>query len=149
MFCFAISHRHPPAPMGAGAGSSAFSGNLKRGVFNSTLYRGHQACRWTSPSLDGDPSCSILGGLQIGLSGSFHKRLPAGLSFPRLEAEAKETAQSMVDGREVGQQRGTGTLMSVSVRALVAQLCPTLCDPVNCNLSGYFVHGILQARILK
>ena len=30
----------------------------------------------------------------------------------------------------------------------VAQLCPTLCDPVNCSPPGSFVHGIFQARIL-
>ena len=26
------------------------------------------------------------------------------------------------------------------------QSCPTLCDPMNCSLSGSSVHGILQAR---
>ena len=31
----------------------------------------------------------------------------------------------------------------------VAQSCPTLCDPVDCNLRGFSVHGILQARILE
>ena len=31
----------------------------------------------------------------------------------------------------------------------VAQLCPTLCDPMNCSLPGSSVHGILQARILE
>ena len=31
----------------------------------------------------------------------------------------------------------------------VAQSCPTLCDPVDCNLLGFSVHGILQARILE
>ena len=31
----------------------------------------------------------------------------------------------------------------------VAQLCPTLCDPVDCSLPGSSVHGILQARILE
>ena len=31
----------------------------------------------------------------------------------------------------------------------VAQLCPTLCDPVDCNLPGSSIHGILQARILE
>ena len=30
-----------------------------------------------------------------------------------------------------------------------AQLCPTLCDPVDCNLLGSSVHGLLQARILE
>ena len=32
------------------------------------------------------------------------------------------------------------------VCVLTAQSCPTLCDPVNCNLPGSSVHGILQAR---
>ena len=27
--------------------------------------------------------------------------------------------------------------------------CPTLCDPMNCSLSGSSVHGIFQARILE
>ena len=31
----------------------------------------------------------------------------------------------------------------------VAQLCPTLCDPTDCNLSGSSVHGIFQARVLE
>ena len=32
---------------------------------------------------------------------------------------------------------------------LVAQSCPTLCDPMDCSLPGSSVHGILQARILE
>ena len=32
---------------------------------------------------------------------------------------------------------------------LVAQLCPILCDPMDCSLPSFFVHGILQARILS
>ena len=32
---------------------------------------------------------------------------------------------------------------------VVTQLCPTLCDPVDCSLPGCSVHGILQARILE
>ena len=31
----------------------------------------------------------------------------------------------------------------------VAQSCPTLCDPVDRNLLGFSIHGILQARILE
>ena len=31
----------------------------------------------------------------------------------------------------------------------VAQSCPTRCDPVDCSLPGFSVHGILQARILE
>ena len=35
------------------------------------------------------------------------------------------------------------------VRAQPRQLCPTLCDPLDCGLSGSLVHGILQARTLE
>ena len=31
----------------------------------------------------------------------------------------------------------------------VAQLCPTLCNPMDCSLSGSSVHGIFQARVLE
>ena len=30
----------------------------------------------------------------------------------------------------------------------VAQSCPTLCDPIDCSLPGYSVHGIFQATVL-
>ena len=32
---------------------------------------------------------------------------------------------------------------------LVAQSCPTLCDPMYCSPPGFSTHGILQARILE
>ena len=35
------------------------------------------------------------------------------------------------------------------VRAKSFQLCPTLCDPMDCSLPGFSVNGILQARILE
>ena len=35
------------------------------------------------------------------------------------------------------------------VKVLVAQLYPTLCKPIDWNLSGCSVHGILQAGILE
>ena len=31
----------------------------------------------------------------------------------------------------------------------VAQSCLTLCDPMDCSLSGFSVHGISQARVLE
>ena len=36
--------------------------------------------------------------------------------------------------------------MKVKVKA---QSCPTLCDPMDCNLPGSSIHGIFQARILE
>ena len=32
---------------------------------------------------------------------------------------------------------------------LITQSCLTLCDPMDCSLPGFCVHGILQARILE
>ena len=31
----------------------------------------------------------------------------------------------------------------------VTQLCPTLCNPMDCSIPGSSVHGILQARVLE
>ena len=39
--------------------------------------------------------------------------------------------------------------VNVCVSAKSFQLCPTLCDPMDCSLPGSSVHGILQARILE
>ena len=35
------------------------------------------------------------------------------------------------------------------MKVLVAQLCPTLCDRMDCSLPGSSVHRILQARRLE
>ena len=37
----------------------------------------------------------------------------------------------------------------MKVKVLVAQLCLTLCDPMDCSQPGSSVHGIFQARILE
>ena len=39
--------------------------------------------------------------------------------------------------------------MKVKSESEVAQLCPTLSDPVNCSLPGSSVHRIFQARVLE
>ena len=36
-----------------------------------------------------------------------------------------------------------------NLKGLAIQSCPTLCDPMDCNLPGSCVHGIFQARILE
>ena len=40
-------------------------------------------------------------------------------------------------------------LPTIWLVGLVAKLCPTLADPIDCSLPGSFAHGILQARILE
>ena len=39
--------------------------------------------------------------------------------------------------------------MKVESESEVAQLCPTLSDPMDCSLPGSSVHGILLARVLE
>ena len=41
------------------------------------------------------------------------------------------------------------TYMCVIYESEAAQLCPNLCDPVDCSLPGSSVHGIFQARVLE
>ena len=40
-------------------------------------------------------------------------------------------------------------LLSQHVCAKLLQLCPTLCDRMDCSLPGSFVLGILQTRIVE
>ena len=42
-----------------------------------------------------------------------------------------------------------GEDLQLQVKVLIAQLCPTLCDPMDCSPPDSSVHGILQARILE
>ena len=42
-----------------------------------------------------------------------------------------------------------GEYIYMKIKVLVAQLCLTLCDPMDCSPSGSSIHGILQARILE
>ena len=39
--------------------------------------------------------------------------------------------------------------MKVKSESEVAQLCPTLREPMDCSLPDSSVHGIFQARVLK
>ena len=39
--------------------------------------------------------------------------------------------------------------MKVKSEREVAQLCPTLSDPMDCSLPGSSIHGIFQARVLE
>ena len=39
--------------------------------------------------------------------------------------------------------------MKVKSESEVAQLCPTLGNPMDCSLPGSSIHGTLQARVLE
>ena len=40
-------------------------------------------------------------------------------------------------------------LVCVAAATKLLQLCPTLCDPMDCSLPGSSAHGIFQARVLE
>ena len=40
-------------------------------------------------------------------------------------------------------------LLKVKVKVKLTQLCLTLCNPTDCSLPGFSVHGISHARILE
>ena len=53
-------------------------------------------------------------------------------------------------GRKSQKTKGLGTCHArKSIKVLVAQSCPTLCNPVDCNPPSSSVRGILQTRILE
>ena len=41
------------------------------------------------------------------------------------------------------------TIKKAESESEVAQSCPTLCNPMDCSLPGFSIHGIFQARILE
>ena len=44
---------------------------------------------------------------------------------------------------------GNSAIYNMDEPCEVAQSCPTLCNPMDCSLTGSPVHGIFQARILE
>ena len=50
--------------------------------------------------------------------------------------------------RSVGAQYATGE-KERKRESEVTQSCPTLCDPMDCSLLGFSIHGIFQAKVLE
>ena len=58
-----------------------------------------------------------------------------------------QPAPVFLPGKSPGQRSLAGYSPCMHVKSL--QLCPALCDPMDCSLPASSAHGILQARILK
>ena len=54
----------------------------------------------------------------------------------------------MTTGKMIASTRWT-FVDKVKSESEVAQSYPTLCDPMDCSLPGFSLHGILQARVLE
>ena len=61
---------------------------------------------------------------------------------------ARDVLLLLSKGMQWDRKSAQGILTSY-VCVLLAQSCLTLCNSVDCSLSGTSVHGILQARILE
>ena len=57
------------------------------------------------------------------------------------------TVTKNTPGQEMGIWDRISYLLCICAKLL--QFCPTLCDPVDCSLSGFSIHGIIQARVLE
>ena len=91
-------------------------------------------CPWNSPGKNTGVGCHIL------IQGIFPTQgLNRGLPHCR---------RTLYHLSHQGSPYALDTFSSVQFSS-VTQLCPTLCDPMDCSLPGSSVHGILQARILE
>ena len=54
-----------------------------------------------------------------------------------------------VNKKEWNLQKRYSTSEDIKNENEIAQLCPTLCDPMDCSPSGFSIHGIFQARVLE
>ena len=64
------------------------------------------------------------------------------------------TGHGTTDWFQIGKGVRQGSILSpclftyMQSESEVTQLYPTLCNPVDCSLPGFSVHGILQVRVL-
>ena len=54
-----------------------------------------------------------------------------------------------LDSHQISEALQLCVCVCVCVCVWITQLCPALCDPMNCSLPGFSVHGTLQAGILE
>ena len=65
-----------------------------------------------------------------------------------LERKVMTNLDSILKSREMTLPTKVHLVSSVQFSS-VAQLCLTLCDPMDCSLSSSSIHGIFQARVLE
>ena len=70
------------------------------------------------------------------------------VSFIEIYSKVFKILANYINGKIVFWIKPRTTLSHRVVVWSIAQLCPVLCDPMDCSPQGSSVHGILQARIL-
>ena len=98
-------------------------------------------CSPPEASVHGISQAEILEWVAISFSrGSSQPREPVYPASPALQADSLPLSH---------QGRWYPSAWHMKVKSGVAQLCLTLCDPMDCSLPGSSVHGIFQARVLS
>ena len=87
----------------------------------------------------GDPHCLLtpVQGLVLRSGGSGYATIRGGDKSPPLDPNTSPRALLL---------EFLGAFLKVNE---VAQLCPTLCNPMDCSIPGSSIHGIFQARVLE
>ena len=75
-------------------------------------------------------------------------------SCPTVRPHRRQPTRLLCPWDSPGKNTGVGChflrqCMKVKSESEVAQLCPTLCDPMDCSLSSSSIHEIFQARVLE
>ena len=81
--------------------------------------------------------------------GFFRQEYKSGLPFPSLGDLPDPGFEPGSTALQVDSLPAEPQAKPIQTLVLVAQLCPTLCDPLDCSLPGSSVHGIFQARVLE
>ena len=86
--------------------------------------------------------CNVYNSYQI-TNGIFYRTRAKNFTI-HMEIQKTLNSQSSLEKEEWSWMSQPFLLWTMGSEMKVAQLCPTLCDPMDCT-----VHGILQARILE
>ena len=70
-------------------------------------------------------------------------------NVPGQKTKEKRKKENFLDLKDMSVQTEKIHWIDYAAAAKSLQLCPTLCDPMDCSLPGFSVHGILQARTLE
>ena len=89
--------------------------------------------------------------LKLGHVSQGHLLETNGIKYEKLVCKLSKTGQIVkaLDKRPRAKPHGLQEDFLLSTSVLVAQLCLTLCDLIDCSLPGSSVHGILQERKLE
>ena len=90
--------------------------------------------------------CSLPGS---SFHGIFQARILEWVAIAFSRGSSRPRDQTTQVSRIAGRCFTTWATSESEVKSEVAQSRPTLCDPMDCSLPGFSIHGIFQARVLE